>query len=282
MTDYHHAVDVLRFAVKTEEPCALVTVTDIHGGSMRSKGSLMAITPTKSAGYISNGCVDGDIIFQARAAEDAVSLIYGDGSPFKDITLPCGGAIHVRVEPKPDKKHLSEILSELESRQEATLNFGDWNWQYSPKLRIRIAGRGAAADALARQAKQAGFEVHLQSPEIGMVGFDRVDHLTDLSSPPEVTDDKWTALVLMFHDHDWEYALLEQALKGDAFYIGAMGSIRTHQDRCTMLKDRGISAGDIGRIYGPIGIIPTMRDANLLALSTLAEIVKTAQDKARL
>jgi len=173
MTDFHHAVDVLRFAVKSEEPCALVCVTDIHGGSMRSKGSLMAITPTKSAGYISNG------------------LIYGQGSPFKDITLPCGGAIHVRVEPKPDKRHLSEILRELESRQEATLNFGNWKWRYSPKLRIRIAGRGAAAVALARQARQAGFEVHLQSPEIGIVGFDRVDHLTDLSSPPEVTDDKW-------------------------------------------------------------------------------------------
>ena len=115
-----------------------------------------------------------------------------------------------------------------------------------------------------------------------MVGFDRVDHLTDLSSPPEVTDDKWTALVLMFHDHDWEYALLEQALKGNAFYIGAMGSIRTHQDRCEMLKDKGVSPEDIARIHGPIGIIPTMRDANLLALSTLAEIVKNAQDKARL
>ena len=49
-----------------------------------------------------------------------------------------------------------------------------------------------------------------------------------------------------------------------------------------MLKDKGVSADDIARIHGPIGIIPTMRDANLLALSTLAEIVKTAQDKARL
>ena len=87
---------------------------------------------------------------------------------------------------------------------------------------------------------------------------------------------------MCIRDSDWEYALLEQALKGNAFYIGAMGSARTHQDRCVMLKDKGISASDIERIHGPIGIIPTMRDANLLALSTLAEIVKTAQDKARL
>lgn len=282
MTDYHHAVDVLRFAVTTNEPCALVCVTDIHGGSMRSKGALMAVTPTSSVGYISNGCVDGDIIFQARAAEEAMTLIYGQGSPFKDITLPCGGAIEVLVEPEPDKDHLATVLGQLDAREDAILILGAWSGRYVPKLRLRIAGRGAAVHALAKQSLQSGFDVHLQSPETGMIGYNRVDHLTDLSAPPDVSDDPWTALVLMFHDHDWEYALLEQALKGEAFYIGAMGSKRTHRDRCAMLKDRGLSQEDIARIHGPIGIIPTMRDANLLALSTLAEIVKVAQDKARL
>ena len=56
----------------------------------------------------------------------------------------------------------------------------------------------------------------------------------------------------------------------------------THTDRKAMLSERGISPKDIARIHGPIGIIPTMRDVNLLALSTLAEIVQSAQDKGRL
>jgi len=86
----------------------------------------------------------------------------------------------------------------------------------------------------------------------------------------------------MFHDHDWEGALLKQALGGEAFYIGAMGSERTHASRKDMLGLRGLAANDIARIRGPIGIIPSMRDANLLALSTLAELVKAAQDKGRL
>jgi len=282
MTSFHHAVDVLRFAVKTDEPCGLACVTDIRGGSMRAKGALMAITPTKTAGYISNGCVDGDIIFQARAAKAPSSLLYGEGSPFKDIALPCGGSIDILIHPQPDRQHLLDVLKQLEARQQGVLRLGDWIWRYKPKLRLRIAGRGAAAESLARQAKQAGFEVHLQSPDVGMAGYDRVDHLTDLSAPPDVIDDPWTALVLMFHDHDWETALLEQALNGEAFYIGAMGSERTHAERCAMLDSRGIGPSDIARIQGPIGIIPTMRDANLLALSTLAEIVQTAQSKARL
>lgn len=242
----------------------------------------MAVTAKDVAGYISNGCVDGDIIFQARASKAPLRLIYGEGSPFKDIALPCGGSIEVLIIPNLDKAHLTKVLSQLESREAAILKVTGFEWRYMPKLRLRIAGRGAAVEALARQAIQSGFEVHLQSPDEGVEGYDRVDHLVDPSMPPEVHDDGWSAVVLMFHDHDWEGALLEQSLNGSAFYIGAMGSPKTHDNRITMLQERGITPDDIAHIRGPIGIIPSMRDANLLALSTLAEIVKTAQEQGRL
>lgn len=284
---YHHAVDVLRFAVETDLACALICVTDIHGGSMRAKGALMTVTPTDVAGYISNGCVDGDIILQARVAlenkaKEPVRLIYGEGSPFKDIALPCGGSIEVLIILQPDQAHLQALLTKLENREAVLLSVPNFEWRYMPKLRLRVAGRGAAVEALARQAVQAGFEVHLQSPDADVTGYDRIDHLNDTSRPPAVHDDAWSAVVLMFHDHDWEGALLEQAIAGNAFYIGAMGSPRTHENRIAMLRAREILPENIARIRGPIGIIPSMRDANLLALSTLAEIVKAAQDAGRL
>jgi len=94
-THYHHPSDVLRFVHEAEQSCAIICVTDIHGGAMRAKGALMAVREDGAvAGYISNGCVDADIIYQARAAiKDGKMrrLIYGEGSPFKDIQLPCGG-----------------------------------------------------------------------------------------------------------------------------------------------------------------------------------------------
>ena len=246
-----------------------------------------ALTQSDVAGYISNGCVDGDIIYQSRAmlgeqTKDPKRLIYGEGSPFKDIALPCGGSIEVLIVPDPDRPHLQEILTGLERRDAAKLRVQGFEWRYMPKLRLRIAGRGAAIDALARQAVQAGFEVHLQSPHMDIARYDRVDHLSDPTTPPIIQDDAWSAVVLMFHDHDWEGALLKQALAGEAFYIGAMGSPQTHQNRIAMLSRQGCSQEDIARIQGPIGIIPSMRDANLLALSTLAEIVKAAQDAGRL
>lgn len=288
-THYHHPSDVLRFTYEADGPCALICVTDIRGGAMRAKGALMAVRENGDvAGYVSNGCVDADIIFQARAAmSDGKTrrLRYGEGSPFKDIALPCGGAIDLLVMPAPDKNMLGAAVVKFATRQSAALNFEGFEWEYVPKLRLRIAGRGAAVIALASQALQSGFEVHLQSPEADMhndLAVTKFDHLTSPAAPPPQHDDAWTAVILMFHDHDWEGALLAQALKGDAFYIGAMGSERTHALRREALMESRVNADDIARINGPIGLIPSMRDANLLALSTLAEIVKTAQDCGRL
>ena len=288
-THFHHPSDVLRFAHEAQDACALICVTDIHGGAMRAKGALMAVRADGVvAGYISNGCVDADIIFQAKAAmEDGKirRLKYGEGSPFKDIQLPCGGSIELLVVPAPDENMVAEAVVKFATRQSARLTVEGFEWRYAPKLRLRIAGRGAAVAALASQALQSGFEVHLQSPEADMhndLEVTKFDHLTSPAAPPPQNDDAWSAVILMFHDHDWETALLTQALQSDAFYIGAMGSSRTHVLRCEALRDAAVSSDDIARIKGPIGLIPSMRDANLLALSALAEIVKTAQDKGRL
>ena len=180
---------------------------------------------------------------------------------------------------------IGEAVVKFAARQSVHLTFDDFNWEYAPKLRLRIAGRGAAVAALTSQALQSGFEVHLQSPEADMhndLNVTKFDHLANPSAPPAQKDDAWSAVILMFHDHDWEVALLTQALNSGAFYIGAMGSERTHNLRREDLEQAGVNSDDIARIKGPIGLIPSMRDANLLALSTLAEIVKTAQDLGRL
>ena len=122
---YHHPSDVLRFAHETELPCALICVTNIHGGAMRARGALMAVREDgEVAGYISNGCVDADIIFQAKAAMDDGQirrLKYGEGSPFKDIQLPCGGSIDFLVVPEPDKAMIEAAVVKFATRQSAAL-----------------------------------------------------------------------------------------------------------------------------------------------------------------
>lgn len=283
---YHHPSDVLRFAAQRQAEgtaMALAIVTDVTGGAMRGRGALICVTQNDAAGYVSNGCVDADIIFQARAiigTRKNKRLRYGQGSPFKDIKLPCGGRIDVLLVADIEALNLVEISQQLDARRAAHLVIDDIVIDYKPQLRLRIIGRGEAVIALTRQAGSAGLSVVLQSPDKDLppkLECTRFDYLTNPAAPPPNDDDEWTAVIVMFHDHDWEPYILAQACRGPAFYIGAMGSPHTHEQRKLALESQGLSPPQIARIHGPIGLIPSMRDANLLALSALAQIVDIAQ-----
>jgi len=275
---FHHPADVFAKLAALQaagERAALAMVTKVTGGAMRAPGAVMVIDESgETYGYISNGCVDGDIAAQAIQAEQNLSLRYGEGSPFGDIILPCGGAIEVLLIANPDESYVANIAQALSTRHDVSMRAyllggladmaGDFTAHYAPKLRLNIVGNGAAVPALEAQARSSGFETII------------VEH-GDIS-----LSDKWTAWIILFHDHEKEPPVLKQALASDAFYIGAMGSRKTHAARIKALKTDGVSDTQIARIHGPIGLIPSMRDANLLALSVLAQVVEQAQKLGRL
>ena len=266
-------------------PVALVVVSSTEGGSVRSPGALMAVSGDgRRCGYISGGCVDADVVLQAQQAlkdNEILSLRYGAGSPFIDMPLPCGGAIEVTILPRPDEALLRQCHDNLRARKWARLSLPELpvSFVYRPKLRIRIAGRGADALALARLVRASGYDLALQLrdgediDEALRDGFEDVVSLKTPQSLPPAWDDASTAFVLMFHDPDWEAALLKQALRGKAFYIGAVGSQKTQSRRRARLAQEGIQPAKIARVRGPIGLVPSMRDATMLAVSALAEIV---------
>ena len=303
-----HPQDVLGRIAKwqaEDRPCALVIITNTEGGAVRAPGALLAVSEASSFGYISGGCIDADVILQARQSvqdKKSRSLRYGAGSPFVDLPLPCGGAIDVLIAPNPNMDAIETLCQALESRTSIALAIdrdtkvqattpGETSpdalhsFTYSPKLRLRIAGRGADALALAKIGDAAGYSVRLQLldgddvEDARRAKLQNVEQLTTASGLPNLDDDPWTAFVLLFHDHDWEVPLLKQALSGPAFYIGAVGSARTHSIRCEALRAANGAEHDIARIHGPVGLVPSLRDASAIALSTLAEIIQVASQR---
>ena len=77
----------------------------------------------------------------------------------------------------------------------------------------------------------------------------------------------------MFHDHDWEQKLIPAALETDAFYLGALGSNKTHRLRVSRLMELAIEPAQISRIRGPAGMFSGAKSAHDVAISILAEIV---------
>jgi len=310
-SNYAHPADVLGYLVDAQrnEACALVIVTGVEGGGMRAPGALMAVTRSgKSAGNVSNGCVEAAVILnaqQAIARNEATQIRYGKNSPFLDIKLPCGGSLDLLIIPNPNPEIISEAAKSLTQRQPFTLRFGtdgtvssaapingktewrdtDFIAHYIPKPRLRVVGRGSEPLALARLGLASDMDVFLQSPDESVIAsaaaLEIASEHIQLGQRFEANDDPWTACVLMFHDHDWEYDILEEALKANAFYIGAMGSQKTHDTRCEVLQQRGVSKADIDRIKAPIGLIPSTRDASMLAISTLADVAAAFHEAVR-
>lgn len=303
-----HAEDVLgRLAewLESGDRGALIVITATEGGAVRAPGAMLAVSDTETIGYISGGCIDADVALQARACIDtqqAKTIRYGSGSPFVDLPLPCGGAIEVMIVPNPDVHVLKAAHQQLRDRRRIELivrtngqiglihelerpTGDDLVFSYVPKLRLRIAGRGADALALAKMSDAAGYATHVQlvdDEDITTAHAAKLASVEKLATPSDLSanvDDQWTAFVLLFHDQDWEVPLLLQAVRGPAFYVGAVGSTRTHKARCDALKSAGCADTELARVKGPIGLVPSLRDASMLAVSIMAEIVAEFPDR---
>lgn len=256
---------------------ALCTIVGIDGSFSRRVGTQLAVARDGSrVGDMADKCLDEELASQALAAmaEGAPRMLrYGQGSPFVDFRLPCGSGLDIWIDPAPDHAELRRCLSELEGRREAVLRL-DLSEdlapyllrqrRYMPPLRIVLLGAGAESAALARLARAQGIEIEWREAGQGLA----------LGRPPtDLTADAWTAVLLLFHDHEWEHALLDWALRTPAFYVGAQGGAPAREQRLERLRTAGHSDAELMRIKSPVGLIPAARDPAVLALSVLADMV---------
>lgn len=256
---------------------ALCTIVGIDGSFSRRVGTQLAVAPDGSrVGDMADKCLDEELASQALAAmaEGTPRMLrYGQGSPFVDFRLPCGSGLDIRIDPAPDREALQRCVAELEARREAVLPIALPNdaapdllrqRRYVPRLRLVLLGAGAECAALVRLAAAQGVEVEWREAGQGLA----------LGRPPaDLTADPWTAVLLLFHDHEWEQALLAWALGTPAFYIGAQGGAPAREERLERLRISGHGEADLSRIRSPVGLIPAARDPNVLALSVLADVV---------
>lgn len=267
--------DALRYAAGHN--AALCTIVAIEGSFSRRLGAQLAVgRDGTTAGDMADNCLDAELANQAQVAfaeGGARVLRYGEGSPFIDFRLPCGSGLDILVDPAPDRAALEGSLAQLDAREASALSLplpADSpstllpERRYLPPLRLVVLGAGAECDALVKLARAQGVIVELREPDQG---------LSLGGSPAGLAADPWTAVLLLFHDHEWEHALLEWALGTPAFYIGAQGGAPARETRIERLREAGRSETEIARVRSPVGLIPQARDASVLALSVLAEIV---------
>jgi xanthine dehydrogenase accessory factor len=150
---------------------------------------------------------------------------------------------------------------------------------FNPPLRLIVVGAVHAAQPLARMAAIAGYAVTIVDPRSAFATEERfpgVALCTDWpdEAMPRLNPDRRTAIVTLTHDPKIDDPALTVALESDAFYIGALGSKRTHAGRSQRLKEAGFSDADIARIHGPVGLSIGALTPAEIAVSILAQITQ--------
>jgi len=146
-----------------------------------------------------------------------------------------------------------------------------------PPPRLVATGAVHISQALAPMARLLGFDVTIVDPRTAFATAERFPDVPLLAewpdtALPKLKLDHWTAFVALTHDPKIDDPALEAALASGCFYVGALGSKKTHARRVESLKKRGVPDEAIARIHAPIGLAIGAASPQEIALSILAEI----------
>jgi xanthine dehydrogenase accessory factor len=130
---------------------------------------------------------------------------------------------------------------------------------FNPSLRCFIIGAVHIAQPLAQMAALAGYAVTIIDPRSAFASEARFPGVALSTEWPDdamatLRPDRRTAIITLTHDPKIDDPALTAALRSDTFYIGALGSRKTHASRCKRLTEAGFAAADLARIHGPVGL----------------------------
>lgn len=281
---------------------ALATIAAADGGP-RPAGSQMVITERERWGFLSGGCIEADVALHGRAVlADGVPrrLIYGRGSPFIDMRLPCGSRLEVLVErvawDDPAVARLGALMKERRPARwrsdgrrrscgpaDLRASPGDEGCVdivHTPVQRLFVFGFDPFALAIADQGRVMGWETTLIRP----LGPDQpppldIDYSRAAASDflAEAGADRWTAIAVATHDADQDEDALLAALASRAGYVGVLGARRRLKQRLADLRAAGLDEAAIGRLRAPIGLPIAAAGAREVAVAVVAGIIAARQ-----
>jgi xanthine dehydrogenase accessory factor len=155
---------------------------------------------------------------------------------------------------------------------------------HAPSPRLVITGAVHISQALAPMGQLLGFDVTIVDPRTAFASSERFPDVKVIAEWPDVAlpplgIDRYTAFVALTHDPKIDDPALMHALARDCFYIGALGSKKTHARRVERFKQAGLSDNVIGRIHAPIGLSIGAVSPAEIAVSIVAEITQSLHQK---
>jgi xanthine dehydrogenase accessory factor len=284
---------------------SLATVVQTWGSAPRPPGSLLALRADGLVlGSVSGGCIEDNLI--ARVREQGMPakpewVQYGvTREQAQNFGLPCGGILELILEPVLETDWIAEVLQRIslhelvrrtlnlnsgeiqlvtDTQNQALLFDGDQlSMTFGPQLRLLVIGAGQLSQIVAQMAQPLGFAVLMCDPREEYTGTWQTAWGEHMAGMPDdvvlqIKPDVHTAIVALTHDPKLDDMALLEALKSDAFYVGALGSRANNNKRRERLALFDLSQEQIQRLHGPIGLHIGSRVPAEIAISILAEII---------
>src|SRR5205809_682636 len=301
-------IEVLRTAEawrKQGRRVALGTIVKTWGSAPRPVGAMVAIRDDgQVVGSVSGGCVEDDLIDKVKsrvvAATKPELVTYGITN--EEATrwgLPCGGTLQVVMEPLSEESRIPDLLQKISQQQlvrrrldmrggRVTLEAGRWQDAlefdgavlssiHGPRWRLVLIGAGQLTRYLAEMAHMLDYHVTVIDPrEEYANGWDLAGVPLDRGMPDDVVRelnlDGHSAVVALTHDPKLDDLALMEALKSAAFYVGAIGSKKNNDARRERLKEFDLSAEEIARLRGPVGLYIGSKTPPEIAVAIMAEM----------
>lgn len=245
------------------------------------------------------------------ALDKPAMIVYGvSREEASRFGLPCGGTLRLVQEPLLDTGWVTQLLARTADHQlvarTLTLTTGAVQLStadrgqaicfdgatlttvFGPKWRLLLIGAGQLSQAVAQMATLLDFEVLVCDPReeyaatlvAGMPGIQRIEGMPD-DVVRELVPDAHTAIVALTHDPKLDDMALLEALKSNAFYVGALGSRRNQETRKRRLAEHfDLSFEELGRLHGPVGLALGAKTPAEIAVSIVAEIVQVKNETA--
>ena len=270
-------------------------------------------------GSVSGGCVEGAVVTEAAdviasGKPQMLEFSVSDDTALA-VGLACGGQITVLVEAIDGGKAkiLRQIADAGKARKPAVLetlpDTGAWRLDltgaahekalrrdrsamtegrfvqvFNPPLRLVISGAVHIAQCLCVMARLAGYLVTVIDPREGFANAQRFDAVDLVAEWPEdvlaqVELDRRTAVAALAHVPEIDDPVIAAGLAAGCFYVGALGSRRTHAGRLERLAARGIGKNDLARIHAPVGLDIGSEGVAEIAISIIAEITRTLRQE---
>jgi xanthine dehydrogenase accessory factor len=173
---------------------------------------------------------------------------------------------------------VSRALSDDKSTTIETPNGPVFVEVFNPPLRCFIVGAVHIAQPLARMTAELGFKVTVIDPRTAFATDERFPEIELSTEWPDealsrLKPDKRSVIITLTHDPKLDDPALIEALKSSAFFIGALGSRKTHAARLKRLAEQGFQQSDLDRIHGPVGLNIGAISPPEMAISMLAQVI---------